>query len=95
MATVYEALLERKTTKQLGKELTSIMNVKLTQLLKTTCNIDLSIVESPFRSGRLLLLYMNPLKIQNLVFLVMVLWLLIFILRMGWQLSHCSLIENC
>lgn len=48
MATVYEALLERKTTKQLGKELTSIMNVKLTQLLKTTCNIDLSIVKSPF-----------------------------------------------
>lgn len=48
MVTIYEEFLKRKSTKRLGKELTSIMNEKLTQLLKDTCNIDLSGTDSPF-----------------------------------------------
>lgn len=59
MATVYEVLLERKTTKQLGKEFTSIMNVKLTQLLKTTCNIYLSSIAQPFKQWHYIDFYKN------------------------------------
>lgn len=57
MATIYEELLKRKNTKRLGKKLTSIMNVKLTQLLKDTCNIDLSGTVAPFSQWYFIDLY--------------------------------------
>lgn len=49
MATIYEDLLKRKKTKRLGKELDARLNLKLTQILKDTCNIDLSSMVQPFK----------------------------------------------
>lgn len=62
MATIYEELLQRKNTKRLGKELDARLNLKLTQILKDTCNIDLSIVESPFSQRQIVAALHEPIE---------------------------------
>lgn len=49
METIYDKILKRKTTRSLGDELTSAIGFKLVQLLKESCNIDLSDLENPFQ----------------------------------------------
>lgn len=54
MDTIYNELIKRKTTRSLGDELTSAISLKLVQLLKESCNIDLSDLNNPFKQAAII-----------------------------------------